>query len=242
MKRSLLAAALITSVPALVVNLMVNGSFDIGYTGSSLDNTGPLASPSTSALDDAYLIATGAAEIPPFWHYLADYTPGAGYNWIDNGATESAGSNTIAERHAIKAPATGNDSPKAFAARLCGSASPESLSALLQATLIADDGIPVMTSSALTFDRATFWTGRSESLGDAYPALTLRTVSLIFAASNREVGGANLSLTTTSPVPEPAIWALLISGFTIVGAAARRRRIIAPRTVMAGNIIPASSI
>lgn len=57
-------------------------------------------------------------------------------------------------------------------------------------------------------------------------ALTPGTYQLtgITTSSPAGAGGAFLQLASTAAVPEPASWTMLITGFGLVGAAARRRR------------------
>lgn len=60
--------------------------------------------------------------------------------------------------------------------------------------------------------------------------LNLRYVTVFLSGSNRQVDFQNIGFTAevstpaTPGVPEPATWAMLIAGFGLVGAAARRRR------------------
>jgi hypothetical protein len=52
-------------------------------------------------------------------------------------------------------------------------------------------------------------------------------IDLVYTITGRgrpRLGASTLTITTGGPVPEPATWAMLIAGFGLVGAAARRRR------------------
>ena len=53
---------------------------------------------------------------------------------------------------------------------------------------------------------------------------TLRFTGLVTIVSTEFIDNVALNVTPSVAVPEPASWAMLIAGFGLVGAAARRRR------------------
>ncbi|MCG2842722.1 PEPxxWA-CTERM sorting domain-containing protein [Sandaracinobacter sp. RS1-74] len=64
--------------------------------------------------------------------------------------------------------------------------------------------------------------------GDSYDKIVISQLSSGgYESDNHTVG----FYTRVGGVPEPTTWAMLIAGFGLVGAAARRRRTMAPRTV-----------
>ncbi len=73
-------------------------------------------------------------------------------------------------------------------------------------------------SGASTNRRVTFTAGSGEAITG------LRFVSTGVAFEIDDVAGQLLGDGSPSNVPEPASWAMLVAGFGIVGAAARRRR------------------
>ena len=228
MKRLLLAAALLAATPAFAVNLITNGDFESGNTGFSSDYVYAPSSPSAGTPESTYLIDTNAANVHPAWFSFADHTSGSGNYLIENGATSTIdGANKVAWQQTITAAANTTYFFEAFASNLCCNASYQGLPAPSNLTFTVDDGTTITTLGTFTTDPANpgVWTGLSNSFTTGTNTLlTLRIVNSNLAASGNDFGIDDISFSTTSTVPEPTSWALLTTGFALIGAAARRRR------------------
>jgi len=228
MKHILLAAALLASTPAFAVNLIVNGDFEAGNTGFTSDYTYAPSTPNAGNPESTYLIDTNAANVHPAWFSFADHTSGSGNYLIENGATSTVdGANKIAWQQTITAASNTAYVFEAFASNLCCNASFSGVPAPSNLTFTIFDGTTLTTLGTFTTDAAHpgVWTGLSNSFTTGTnTVLTLRIVNSNLAASGNDFGIDDISFSTTSTVPEPASWALLISGFAMIGVAARRRR------------------
>ena len=70
--------------------------------------------------------------------------------------------------------------------------------------------------------------GNSISAGEAHGVIQFKgTYTSLTLLTNRTENWSGLTIGAAGAVPEPASWAMLIAGFGFVGAAARRRRLVA---------------
>jgi hypothetical protein len=69
--------------------------------------------------------------------------------------------------------------------------------------------------------------GNTLTAGEAHGVIQFKGVfSSLTLTTNNPENWSGLTIGTTGAVPEPASWAMLIAGFGLVGAAARRRRAV----------------
>ena len=89
------------------------------------------------------------------------------------------------------------------------------------------------TDVHVLFNGSTIFSGVSDSAhpstGFSFSQVLSAGQTIDFAVGNGGNGytGDSTLLSATLAVPEPASWALMIAGFTMIGAAARRRRSVA---------------
>ena len=70
--------------------------------------------------------------------------------------------------------------------------------------------------------------GNTISAGEAHGVIQFKgTFTSLTLLTNNTENWSGLTIGTAGAVPEPASWAMLIAGFGLVGAAARRRRVVA---------------
>jgi hypothetical protein len=91
------------------------------------------------------------------------------------------------------------------------------------------DAPPVLLTSLDNLDPFTLWQTGPYVFGLNFRSGTATTQAEYLALPVRSFNVINTSvfLTPLADVPEPATWAMLIAGFGLVGAAARRRRMVA---------------
>ncbi len=227
MKHLLFAAALLATTPAFAVNLITNGDFESGNTGFSSDYIYTPSSPQAGTPEGVYLIDTNAQDVHPSWYSFADHTSGHGNYLIENGATSTNdGASKIAWQQTVTAAANTKYFFEAFASNLCCNASFRAVPAPSNLTFTIFDGTTTTVLDTFTTDPSNpgVWTGLSTNFttGSA-TTLTLQIVNSNLAATGNDFGIDDIAFDTTSTVPEPASWALLITGFAMVGTAARRR-------------------
>lgn len=229
MKTLLLAAALIAASPALAANLVVNGDFTAGNSGFTSQYAYAPSSGSAGTPEGVYLVDTNAANVHPAWFSFGDKTTGTGNYLIVNGATSTIdGDSKVAWQQTVTAAANTKYFFEAFASNICCNSSFTGSIAPSNLTFTVDNGTTVTTLQTFTTNPAApgVWVGLSNSFtSGAAGTLTLRIVNSNLASSGNDFGIDNISLSTQTTVPEPATWALLIGGFTMVGFAARRRRV-----------------
>jgi len=82
-------------------------------------------------------------------------------------------------------------------------------------------------NATYNFDTTGFSRSNMGWASQSYSFIATSTSStLAFAGLNQDAYGAALDNVAVSQVPEAATWAMLIAGFGLVGAAARRRRMV----------------
>ena len=213
----MLAAATLIAAPAFAAtNLVVNGGFEapITPTGSFVQLFGGNSFPGWSVGGNDVIIINSA-----YSEAGLVFNPNSGVNSIDlTGAGNTGPTNAITQSIATTAGRyqlsffVGNASPTGGNAGSYTQPSTANLSingGAIQSFTNADD-----TPFAIN------WKPFTVSFYSATP------VTLTF--SNGTVGDNMLGLDDVSlnAVPEPSTWAMLIAGFGLVGASARRRRAV----------------
>lgn len=209
----LLAAAAIafaaTSVGAS--ELVTNGDFSAGNTG--FDTT--YSFHAYDAAKGTYNIDINASTLCGCWANLADHTTGTGKYMIVDGAT--SGADFFDETVAVVANT--NYTLSYWAAQL-GGGPQATFAALVNGTQVSDIFTPASDAIWHQFSY-TFNSGSATTL-------TLGLRDLAQGTQYNDFGIDDVSLAGAAPggvgaVPEPATWALLLSGFAMTGVAVRRR-------------------
>jgi len=223
------AMAGLAASSALAQNLVTNGDFNAGNTGFTSEYT--YVAPATNVLFNgpgAYTVADSAGAVHNNWPDIAGQD-GAGDNFlIVNGAT--SGNADVWVSNTIAVTQNTDYFFEAYATNICCNLYVGAGSALT--FFVAGD---VSNSTLATFTTTNAPIGAWQFLGNSWnsgnnTSVTLRLInaSLSFDGNDFGVDTINFSTTSIAPaVPEPASWAMLITGFGLIGAAARRRRAIA---------------
>lgn len=215
------------AAPAVAApNLVANGDFEMGNTDFTSDYN-YVASPGAYALypEKAYAVGTNAANYHNLWASYGDHTSGRGNYMILNG-DPNAGSNVWTSNLIALAP--GTYSFTAYVANSCCNGNFGGNNATPDLTFSRTDGNGMI---AVALDSSTVpspppgqWLQRTATFTIASGTsgyLTLRNAET--ARSGNDFGLDDISLTRTGGVPEPTSWAMMISGFGLVGGALRRR-------------------
>ena len=216
------AALLFASVPAVAANLVTNGNFEAGNTAFTSDYTYIAPAGDTSLYpESAYTVDTNARNVHNLWKSYGDHTTGQGNYLIVNGATEPGA--TVWESGPIAVTPGSNYFFEAFASNMCCGRS-NGATSNLTFTVVTADG-PVALSSFATEATPGVWKGYSTQWNNSnQTSVILRLVDNSLDFGGNDFGIDDINFGTDSVVPEPATWAMLITGFGLVGFAARRRR------------------
>ncbi|QMW23109.1 PEPxxWA-CTERM sorting domain-containing protein [Sandaracinobacteroides saxicola] len=224
MTRAAIAALLLGATGAQAANLVVNGDFEAGNTGFSSGYTYIAPAGQFSLYPEgAYTVDTNANNVHNQWASYGDHTSGSGNYLIVNGAIQSGV--TVWESGPIAVTGGTNYFFEAFASNMCcggftGAASN------LTFSVIGDVSSAVLNT--YTTGAPGVWQGFSNqwnSGGNSSVVLRLINGSTDFSGNDFAVDDINFG--TTSMVPEPATWAMMILGFGLVGSAMRRRKVVA---------------
>jgi hypothetical protein len=221
------AAAVASALPAAAANLVTNGDFEAGNSGFTSGYTYVAPAPGALVPEGLYTVDTDAFNVHPSWASFGDHTSGSGNYLIVNGSTVP---DTIVWESGVIAISAATDYFfEAFAAEICCNATYGGDNFAANLTFEITDNL------ANTFTLDTFtttgqtpgdWVGLTNSWNSgAATSVTLRILnsSVAFAGNDFAIDDINFS-TSSAVIPEPATWALLIAGFGLVGATARRRR------------------
>jgi hypothetical protein len=201
------------------VNLVVNGDFESGNTGFTSDHTYVAPAPNVLFPEGLYTIGTDPNAVHGYWISIDDPTN----MMIVNGATK--GKTPVVWEQSIDV-GPGSYEFGAQAANVCcnslyhGSNAPSNL--LFSYSF---DGINFVDLghilTAPPGDAGSFYNLGATIVSAANQTLTLRITNDITAAGGNDFAIDNIFLTA---VPEPATWAMMITGFGLVGFAMRRKK------------------
>lgn len=221
--RGFLFLASLLAMPAAASNLVVNGDFEAGNSGfnssySFVDSS--LTNSASMYPEGAYTVGSNANAYHNQWASVPGLG-GSGNYLIVNGATTP----TVVWEQTVSGVAAGTSYFfEAFAANVCcapgvGIGTPSTIT--FQA--IQDGSV----STLRTFTTSTMpglWQGFSNRFVAASAApVTLRLINASTEFGGNDFGVDRINFSVNSAVPEPASWAMLLAGFGLVGAVARRR-------------------
>ena len=218
-KFAVAVAALVAASTAGAANLVANGDFEAGNTGftSGYD----YVAPGYGVLfpEALYTVDTDAQNDHPYFTSYRDHTYGEGLYMIVNGAGVANDPVWTSMTIAVEAGRSYD-----FGAFLSSAypTSPAQLEFTVTNNLGGIQTLGIFAAPAT----AGIWSGVSGRFNTG--AATLITLSIVnqnIEFSGNDFGIDDISLTAAA-VPEPASWAMLLSGFALVGAAARRRRLV----------------
>jgi hypothetical protein len=213
---ALLAATTFAAGAQAATNLVTNGDFEAGNTGFGSQYTF-VAGPNSATDPAVYAIDTSPSNVHNSWASFGDHTSGAGNMMIINGS-ETGGENVWFENGiAVDANTTYFFSTWIHTtfdqapAELNFSININSIGTTFTAGAIADGWQQFFAS----------WNSGSATTAD------IALVNQQLAFSGNDFALDDISLSTSSPAPEPAAWALMIVGFGAAGSMLRRRRVAA---------------
>jgi hypothetical protein len=214
----LTAAAIVAAPVSAATNLVVNGDFEAGNVGFT-SGYAYVATPGDFAMypEGTYTVGESARDYHNLW---ADFPAYEGdLFFIANG---SVANDLPAWQQTLTGLVVGQTyNFSAYAVNVCCNSSFGGNNATPFIIAVRTDGgtQTVATSGAVT------GTGNWIQFGGSFVATSSTANLSIFndnsQASGNDYGLDNISVTA---VPEPASWAMMIGGFGLLGAAARRRR------------------
>lgn len=213
---SILAFAVAGAAQAVVVP---NGDFEAGNTSFTSGYTHVIPGPGALYPEAVYTVDTNAQASHPSFYSFGDHTSGAGNFLIVNGAGTAGVAVWTSSTIAVSA-----NTEYDFSAFLSSvyPASP----ALLEFTVTGNAGPAMSLGTFGAPSTAAVWSGVSGRFNSGLSTLvTLSIVNQNTELSGNDFGIDDIAL-SAAPVPEPASWAMLLSGFALVGSAARRRRMV----------------
>ena len=210
------AAALISSGAQAAG--VVNGDFSAGNTGftSAYGYLAP-AGQHTLYPESMYTVDTNPNNVHDLWASYGDHTTGAGLMMIINGATKD-GEQVWGETGISVAQNT----TYYFSTWVASSypVSPAILDFSINGASVG--GLTASTTTGLWQQFYTTWNSGSNTSVD------LGLVNHNTAFSGNDFTLDDIAFGVTRPgVPEPATWALMLTGFGLAGVALRRRRLVA---------------
>lgn len=226
MRGFLLVAALL-AMPAAASNLVVNGDFEAGNSGFSSSYgyvNSALTNGSSMYPEGVYTVGSNASDYHNLWASVPGQG-GAGNYLIVNGATTPT---LLWEQTVSGVTAGASYFFEAFAVNVCcnaqyGAGTPSTIT--FQAV---QDSVVTTLNTFTTSGIPGLWQGFSNNYTSlSGSAVTLRLINASTEFGGNDFGVDNINFSQTSilgSVPEPASWAMLLSGFGLVGAVARRRR------------------
>lgn len=215
--RFLFAAAALCVAGSASAVTVVNGDFEAGNTAFTSDYTYTVPSGGNPPMDEARYSVTTSAVLTHFaFANFGDHTTGTGQYMVVNG---SGSANVPVYTSAPIAVATsGVYNFSAFLATVYFE-SP----AMLSFTVTPNVGAAFSIGEFMAPASVGVW----QSVGSDFvvaPGVTSLTLSIL--NQNTDLSGNDFAIDdiSLSVVPEPTTWGLLVAGFAMVGAAARRRR------------------
>ena len=195
-----LLTAMIAAAPASAVNLIANGNFEntgFGGTGSYY-NVGAVGADNAVPGDFGFAVTLNNVDIIANGVYTASLANGGAYNLdlngYDTGAISQTFTTVLGRIYTVSIDYTQNGGGKSAAVNVNGSSI----------------GTLVGSGSWQNFTTTFVGTGA---------ATTFDVTSLVGSS-----GGVVLDNISVAGVPEPASWAMLLTGFGMLGFAMRRRQ------------------
>jgi len=216
MVSAVFGCALLPPSMASAANLIANGNFEAGNTGFS---SGYTYNPADNANHTEYTIGTSGNAWNSRFTAAGDHTSGTGNMMIVNGSTQA--SKIVWQSSPITLSAATDYVFEGYAMRMGGGPNVPSLSF----TVSLDGGAEFALDTFTLPGRAGVWSGFSTRFNSgAASKVSLFIRDTDTASSGNDFALDDLSLDTSSSVPEPSSWALMMLGFGMVGTTVRRHR------------------
>jgi hypothetical protein len=213
----LLAAAAAIAAPASAANLVVNGDFESGNTGFS-SGYNYVGTPGDFAMysEGTYTVGESARDYHNLW---ADFPALQGdLFFIANGST---GNDLAAWEQTLTGLTVGATYKfSAYAVNVCCNSSFGGPNANPFLVAVKTNG---GTSTIATSGNVTGTGNWLQFSGNFVATGTSAKISIFNDNSQASGNDYGLDLISVTAVPEPASWAMMIGGFGLIGAAARRR-------------------
>jgi hypothetical protein len=206
-----LAAAALASSAQAATNLVANGDFSGGVSGFTSDYS---YSPGNGVPPAVYDVGTNPNAIHPSWASFGDHTTGAGNMLIVNGS-ETPGAIVWGE-NGITVDANTNYVFSTWIASTYA-VSPAQLDFSINGVAIGPTFTASSTTGAWQLFQANWNSGASTTANIALVNQNLAFTGNDFALDD-------IGMSAAPGVPEPTSWALMLVGFTGLGAMLRHRR------------------
>jgi hypothetical protein len=222
-------AALCASSAVSAANLVTNGDFEAGNSGFTSDYS---YSPGGNSTEGQYTVSANPSGWNGAFLSRGDHTSGSGLMYVGNGAPNAG--DIVWKSGSIALTSNTLYFFEAFVMNVCcipsytgGNSDP------ILTFRISLDGAPSvdLATRTLPASQAGVWYGLSSNFNSgSATSVVLSLVNENTTRAGNDFALDDVTLGTRSvvnPIPEPATWALMIAGFGLVGAAARRKETLA---------------
>ncbi len=227
-----ITAALCASSAVSAANLVTNGDFEAGNSGFT---SGYSYSPFGNGAEAQYTVRSNPFPWNGFFLSRGDHTSGTGQMFVGNGAPTAG--QIVWQSGSIALSSDTTYFFEAFVMNVCctpaytgGNSDPV---LTFRISLDGDPSIDLATRT-LPASEAGVWYGLTSNFNSgAASSVVLSLVNENTTAAGNDFAIDDVTLGTRSVVnpiptiPEPGTWALMIAGFGLVGAAARRQKTLA---------------
>lgn len=228
--RNLLLACLTAccvALPAQAANLVVNGDFEAGNSDFTSSYN---YSPGSNSAESQYTVRSNPFPWNGAFTSVGDHTTGSGLMMVANGAPTPG--SIVWQSSPITITGSTEYFFEAYVMNVCcASPFPGNTPPNLQFSISLNGGaLQSLATLSVPLDPAGIWHGLSTNFNSG----TATTASLYLINANSNILGNDfaiddISLSTSSivnppAVPEPAAWAMMITGFGLAGSALRRKR------------------
>ena len=214
------ALALATATPAMAQNLVTNGSFESGFTGFTLANTGGGVAPVVIAYGSTAGYPTGAFGEAILPNTVASLSPDPVGRQVAYFSSDTANPDSLTQAINVVAGRTYNIGFDYYATQN-GINNP--FDATLSFLIGGSPAGATLTAGSVTGTPARTWFNFNTS----FVATTTGSTNLTLQFRGLGVTAADFAvdrLYAVAAVPEPATWGMMILGFGLAGATMRRRR------------------